>query len=155
MMIDNEVFGKLTFDYTWSKNEQVLFGEKEISIVLLVAGDESGEFEEGQYEAYRMLMSKWIEIQDTLLENILVYYKNKRFELGYDNKQNEKYPIISTKNELLNHITLVGIKIPYAEIYNGRSVGISFDCTWDEENGLGLRLSDETVIRVGFQDIAI
>ena len=47
------------------------------------------------------------------------------------------------------------IKIPYAEIYGGRSIGLSFDCTWDNENGLGLRLSDENVTKVGFQDIAI
>ena len=57
--------------------------------------------------------------------------------------------------ELLNYITLVGIKVPYADIYGGRSIGISFDCSWDEENGLGLRLNNEEVIDVGYQDIAI
>ena len=155
MVVENEVFGKLVFDYTWSKNEQILFGEKEVNIIILVAGDEDGEFEDGQYEAYRMLKIKWFDIQEMLLEAILVYYKNKREELGYNIELNEKYPEIATTSELLEHITLVGIKIPYAEIYGGRSIGISFDCSWDDENGLGLRLSDEKVIKVGFQDIAI
>lgn len=49
----------------------------------------------------------------------------------------------------------MGIKVPYAEIYGGRSIGLSFDCSWDEENGLGIRLNNEEVIDVGFQDIAI
>lgn len=155
MIIDNEVFGKLTFNYTWSKDEKILFGGKEVDIVILVAGDEDGEFEEGQYEAYRMLKSKWIDIQDKLLESILVYYENRREELGYAIEANKNYPEIKTTNEILEHITLVGIKIPYAEIYGGRSIGLSFDCTWDDENGLGLRLNDEDVLKVGFQDIAI
>ncbi|EAA0025481.1 DUF2004 domain-containing protein, partial [Listeria monocytogenes] len=57
--------------------------------------------------------------------------------------------------EMLEHITLVGIKVPYGELYGGRSIGISFDCTWDSENGIGIRLSDEKVIEVGYQDVAI
>lgn len=56
---------------------------------------------------------------------------------------------------MLEHITLVGIKVPYGELYGGRSIGISFDCTWDSENGIGIRLSDEKVIEVGYQDVAI
>lgn len=155
MKIDNEIFGKLEFDYTWYKKEKILFGGKEEEIIILVAGDEEGEFEDGQYEAYNVLRAKWSDIQEMLLEKILDYYKNRREELGYDIEQSEKYPEILSISQLLEHITLVGIKIPYAEIYGGRSIGLSFDCTWDNENGLGLRLSDENVIKVGFQDIAI
>lgn len=155
MMIDNELFGKLEFDYTWYKKEQILFSGREEEIILLVAGDEEGEFEDGQYEAYKMLRAKWVDIQEMLLEKILDYYKSRREELGYDIKQSEKYPEILTTKQLLEHITLVGIKIPYAELYGGRSIGLTFDCIWDSENGLGLRLSDENVIKVGFQDIAI
>lgn len=154
-MIYNEIFGKLEFDYTWHKKEQMVFAEREEEIVILVAGDEKGEFEDGQYEAYKMLRAKWPDIQEMLLEKILDYYKSRREELGYDIERSEKYPEILTAKQLLRHITFVGIKIPYAEIYGGRSIGLSFDCTWDSENGLGLRLSDENVIKVGFQDIAI
>lgn len=155
MMIDNEIFGKLEFDYTWYKKEQILFGGREEEIVILVAGDEKGEFEDGQYEAYKMLRAKWSDLQEMLLGKILDYYKSRREELGYDIEQSEKYPEILTTKQLLEHITLVGVKIPYAEIYGGRSIGLSFDCTWDNENGLGLRLNDENITKVGFQDIAL
>lgn len=155
MVVDNEVFGTLTFDYTWSKNELISFRGKEVSIAFLVAGDEDGDFEEGQYEAYKMLINKWSVLQDSILEAILNYYKNKRRELGYEIEPTERYPVITTTDQLLHHIMLVGIKIPYAKIYGGRSIGLSFDCTWDDENGLGIRLNNENVIEVGFQDIAI
>ena len=68
---------------------------------------------------------------------------------------NPGYPEIFTVNEIQDHVTLVGIKIPYEDMYGGRSIGLCFDCTWDEENGLGVRLGDERVVKVGYQDIAI
>ena len=154
-MIMNEVFGELEFDYTWSKDEEIMFNEKKEDIVLLIAGDEDGKFEEGQYEAYTMFKNKWHTIQKNVLSLILEYYNTRREELGFDVEENVDYPYIENEDVLLNHITLVGIKVPYADIYGGRSIGLSFDCSWDGENGLGIRLNDEEVIDVGFQDIAI
>jgi len=155
MEIQNEVFGELTYDYTGSKKETVVFFGKSVQIVLLIAGDEDGEFEKSQYEAYEMFKTKWTEIQERLVEAILKYYREKRQELGYDVEDNESYPELLTEKELVEHLTLVGIKVPYGESYGGRSVGVSFDCTWDDENGIGVRLNDEKVVRVGCQDVAI
>lgn len=155
MIIDNKVFGKLEFDYTWYKKEKLSFLNKQYEIIILVAGDEDGEFEEGQYDSYIMFKDKWDDLQKILLEKILDYYKSRREQLGYNIEQYEKYPEVSKAEQLLEHISLVGIKIPYAGVYGGRSIGLSFDCTWDEENGVGIRLCDEKIIRVGTQDIAI
>ena len=52
-------------------------------------------------------------------------------------------------------IILEGIVVPYGDIFDGRNIGILFKCTWDTENGLGLRLLDENVTDVGYQDVAI
>ncbi|GAA0086298.1 DUF2004 domain-containing protein [Clostridium sp. CTA-7] len=154
-MINDSIFGQIEYEYIWSRNSRINFLNKEVDIMLIIAGDDDGKFEDGQYEAYQVLINYWNEIQKTLLKFILDYYKEKRKELGYDIEFNDHYPEIKSTKELLNYITLVGIKVPYANIYGGRSIGISFDCTWDEENGVGLRLSDEQVIEVGYQDIAI
>ena len=154
-MINDSIFGQIEYEYIWSRNSRINFLNKEVDIMLIIAGDDDGKFEDGQYEAYQMLINSWNEIQKTISKFILDYYNEKRKELGYDIELNEHYPEIKSTKELLNYITLVGIKVPYANIYGGRSIGISFDCTWDEENGIGLRLNDEQVIEVGYQDIAI
>ena len=154
-MINDSIFGKIEYDYIWFRRSKIKFFNNEVDIMLMIAGDDEGQFEDGQYEAYQALINKWNEIQETFLEPILEYYKQKRKELGYDFELNKNYPEIKSTKELLNYITLVGIKVPYADIYGGRSIGISFDCSWDEENGLGLRLNNEEVIDVGYQDIAI
>lgn len=153
--INDSIFGELEYDYIWSKDIIVDFLGKEVEISLMINGDEDDVFEEEQYIAYTSLMKKWSSLQEEISEEILNYYKAKRHELGYDIEFNQHYPEIKSTKELLSYITLVGIKVPYANIYGGRSIGITFDCTWDEENGVGLRLNDEQVIEVGYQDIAI
>lgn len=105
--------------------------------------------------AYQVLMQKWEDLQPILLQSTLDYYKQKRHELGYGIGLNENYPLVETTDRILEMIALDGIVVPYADIFEGRDIGITFNCTWDIENGLGLRLLNEKVIEVGYQDVAI
>ncbi len=100
-------------------------------------------------------MQNWGHLQQSFLQPILEYYKQKRHGLGYDIELNENYPLIETTDQILEMITLDGIVVPYADIFEARDIGITFNCTWDMENGLGLRLLNEKVIEVGYQDVAI
>lgn len=155
MTIDDDIFGQLNYEYIWSKQSKINFFDSEVDVVILIDGEQDESFELGQYDAYKILIKNWNVIHETFLDFILEYYINKRRELGYDVEINENYPEISTKEDILKYITLVGINVPYEGLYGGRSIGISFDCSWDSENGLGLRLCDEKVVEVGYQDIAI
>lgn len=94
-------------------------------------------------------------MQRSFLQPILEYYQEKRHELGYDIAFEENYPLVETTDKILEMISLDGIVVSYAGIYEGRAMGILFKCTWDMENGLGLRLLDEVVTEVGYQDVAI
>lgn len=153
--INDKVFGKLEYDYIWSKDMEVVFLEQKIVINLMVNGDEDGEFEEEQYCAYNFLMQKWDNLQEELLKRILNYYNSIRHELGYDIEVNKDYPFIGTTKELRQYITLTGIVIPYQGAYDGRECGIVFDCEWDSENGIGICLIDEEITEIGEQDIVM
>ncbi|EOQ05084.1 cytoplasmic protein [Bacillus cereus VDM021] len=155
MVINDEVFGELDYQYKWLGYRTVKFLGKDIEIALLVGGTEDGEFDEGQYAAYNSLIHNWEQIQHSILHSILDYYKQKRHELGYDVAFNEEYPLIETVDQLIEHIILVGISVPYDFFREGRDIGISFDCSWDEENGLGVRLINEKVDEIGYQDVAV
>ncbi|MDM5186297.1 DUF2004 domain-containing protein [Bacillus sp. DX4.1] len=155
MTINDEVFGELDYQYKWVGYRTVKFLGKDIEIALLVGGSEDGGFDEGQYAAYNSLMNNWEQIQHSILHSILDYYKQKRHEIGYDVAFNEDYPLIETVDQLIEHITLVGISVPYDFLREGRDIGISFDCSWDEENGLGVRLINEKVDEIGYQDVAV
>ncbi|MED3328980.1 DUF2004 domain-containing protein [Bacillus thuringiensis] len=155
MTINDPIFGELEYEYGWTKDTIIRFFGKESEISLMIDGEEDGEFDEEQYMAYQALMQNWEDLQPSLLQSILDYYKQKRHELGYDIGLNENYPLIEIPDQILEMITLDGIVVPYADIFEGRDIGITFNCTWDIENGLGLRLLNEKIIEVGYQDVAI
>ena len=155
-MIENPVFGQIQFNGCfWEKDIDINFCGKDCRISLTIAADEDGEFETGQYDAYKMLMEKWGNIHPSFLKPMLDYYTQKRTELGYDKVSHADYPDIRTIEQLFRHIEITGLSIPYAGIYGNRSVGVTFDCTWDNENGIGIQLNDEQVIEVGYQDITM
>ena len=155
-MIDDPVFGQIEFNgLFWEKDIDVNFCGKDCRVLLTISADEDGEFEAGQYDAYKALMEKWENIHSSFLNPILDYYNKKRIELGYDKSANKDYPKISTIEELLRHIEITGLSITYAGMYGNRSTGVTFDCTWDSENGIGVQLNDEQIIEVGYQDITM
>ena len=155
MTINDPIFGELEYDYGWAKDTIIHFFGKETQIALMVDGEEDGKFDEKQYTAYQLLIQNWEDLQPSLLQSILDYYKQERLELGYDIGTNENYPLVETTDQILKMISLDGIVVPYADIFEGRDMGITFNCTWDIENGLGISLLNEKVIEVGYQYVAI
>lgn len=75
--------------------------------------------------------------------------------MGYDVAFNGNYPLVETTAQLMKMITLEGIVVPYGDINEERDIGVLFSCTWDSENGLGVRLLNEEIADVGYQDVAI
>ncbi|KWX81276.1 cytoplasmic protein [Paenibacillus riograndensis] len=155
MKINDAIFGELEYEYGWIKDTTIDFCGKESEISIMIDSEEDGEIDEEQYESYTSLMQNWDQLQQGFLQAILDYYIQKRHELGYDVEVNENYPLIETIDQLLDRITLVGITVPFADCFEGRDIGLTFDCIWDIENGLGLRLVNEKIINVGYQDVAI
>lgn len=155
MIINDPVFGELAYFLVWSRDTTIHFCGKEAKITLTVEGEEDGKFDEEQYMAYQSLIQNWEHLQPSVLQAIFDYYKQKRHELGYDIEFNEDYPFIETQEQLLERIVLHEIVVPYGDIFEGRDIGLLFGCTWDEENGLGLRLLNEEVTEVGYQDVVI
>ncbi len=155
MTINDVIFGELEYDYVWSRVITIDFFGNATEIDLIIDGEEDGQFEEGQYTAYQSLMENWSDLQLNLLNSILTYYKQERHELGYDIEVNENYPTVETTEQILEMISLDAIVVRYADVFEARHIGITFNCTWDTENGLGLRLLNEKVTEVGYQDVAI
>ncbi|HFU7058629.1 TPA: hypothetical protein ACGN81_005771, partial [Bacillus cereus] len=81
---------------------------QEADIALMIDGEEDGEFSEKQYASYNSLIQNWGHLQQSILQPILDYYKQKRHELGYDVSYNENYPLIETIDQLLERIRIVG-----------------------------------------------
>ena len=83
------------------------------------------------------------------------YYCARREELGYADEANADYPALGEANELWKMITLIGINVPDQDDYDEAAISLVFDCTWDQENGVGVCFIEENIDDIGFQDIAM
>ena len=99
-------------------------------------------------------METWERIMSDTAEAIKEYYLDLRKELGYDQEYNADYPPLDNTESILQMISLDMMVIPEDGIFDGRCVCLAFSCSWDEENGLGIRFVNEEIDEIGYQDIA-
>lgn len=155
MKRNDNIFGKLEFDYGWFGESTIKYEDKIYDICLSVHGDEDETFQEEQYEAYTKFKEKLSdEFILEILNAVLEYYKKRRKELGYEKEQSEDYILIETTEELLKHLEFSGIEVLYSKDHE-RRIGLTFECDWDEENGVGIYFVNEEVKEIGYQDVAI
>ena len=62
--------------------------------------------------------------------------------------------LLNNVNDIIEHIEIDAIVIPVIGVYKERCINIVLSCTWDDENGIGVRVLNEAVDEVGYQDIA-
>lgn len=147
----DKVFGEVEFDYDWiGKIEIDWFGQKK-EISLIISGEEDGGFDDVQYESYNEFIRSWPEIENELLKRVLDYYEELKDERGEDS---DSYPVIDNTEDIKKMITIDALTVPLPDVFEGRSVALAFSCSWDEENGLGIRFINEKITEVGYQDVA-
>lgn len=59
MIIDDEIFGELNYEFGWTKDTTIEFFGKEYEISIMIDGEEDEEIDEEQYESYSSLMQHW------------------------------------------------------------------------------------------------
>lgn len=129
------------FDYGWKKHELKVFLDKVIKFdIVLDSYTESDIITENQKNTYK----KIDEIFDTIMHKSLDAIKNY-YEVEYGNYK---------KESILEDINLVDLII-FDSIKNDRVIGLIFDCKWDLENGIGIKVKNEEVIDIGTQDIVL
>jgi hypothetical protein len=96
------------------------------------------------------LLSKLNLLTPEILKTIFEFYKDmypaykRGWTLrGLSRQELEKYlPTPTTPENLKAFITPTVIHIPNTESCKEGTIGIEFDCTWDNENGLGVIIKD-------------
>lgn len=147
------VFGNLEYEYGWNGTVEFnCFGRTE-EIGVTVSGAEDDPITELQRDSFKAFLKSWDGIMDDVTEAIGEYYLDLRKELGYDKEYHISYPPIEQAADVLEMISLDQIVIPEDGIYKSRCVCLAFSCTWDDENGVGIRFLDEKIDEIGYQDI--
>lgn len=129
------------FDYGWKKKELKRFLDKVIEFeIVLDSYTESDIITKNQKDTYKKIEEIFETIMNKSLDAITNYYKA---EYG-DYK----------KESILEDVNLIDLII-FDSIENDRVIGLTFDCKWDIENGVGIKIKNEEVIDIGSQDIVL
>lgn len=124
------------------------------NIIVHISSSDSKQIPDECKEALDWFVENYEAMHDELLYKILEYYCDERENLGYDVEENEDYPFVSSIDEISNMITFRAITIPNQQRFI-KGVFLVYDCSWDIEEGLGIRIVDGQITRVGNQGIAL
>ena len=135
MEIDNKAFGKLKYDYFWYKEEKITIFENEIKIIIRIdafEGEEITKEQENSYELFKTNKEKYV----IDIENGLKDYINNNIEdleVYWDEARN-----------IFTNSDLNGIITPSTILFNrDGSIILLAECSWDKENGLGIKFYPE------------
>jgi hypothetical protein len=153
-MVDR-VFGELSFKYGWKRKDEIfIFGKRE-EIVLTVMGNKEGDILDTQREAYLNFKNIEAKIAAEVEETIYKYYLNECDEYRdmLEDGADELAPIINNRKELSKLVKPQEMVILKKQ--DIRELGILFQCTWDIEAGVAVRIENEKIVEVGVQNIAL
>ncbi|NHZ42383.1 DUF6985 domain-containing protein [Massilia aquatica] len=156
-LIDN-IIGKLSFDYGWTRPYKLCFLDEPIVVRLSVSGDEDGFIQENQRSAFANFDA-----------NLDVHVKNAEaaiFEYysGIFSECREKFgaefadqmaPIITQKEQLKILIKPTSLFIPESFDSDDRIVGLLYNCSWDTSLDLAVKFINENIDEIGPQDIIL
>ncbi|WP_376699129.1 DUF6985 domain-containing protein [Listeria booriae] len=148
----------MEFDMYWSgKTSITMFGKKR-EVILSIDGEEDANFSPIQREAYINFMSNMDEIMDAVELGIFEYYEDNYEEyrdMAGEVEADKIAPEISTIKELGNLVIPTQLIIRRVRKNGVRRIGLVSDCTWDTDNGVGVRIENEKVEEVDYQDIVL
>jgi hypothetical protein len=155
--INHEVLGKIKFDYSWEGEKKVSFFGKNRLITLIINGEEDGDFEQSQIDAFVKFFNDKEKLLLEAEDEIYKYYQDVCLDYRdrLEDSADEFAPSISNKKEIANLVELNQIIFPYAFGKNVRKVGLLLNCTWEPEHGLAVKFENEKIVEVGYQDIVL
>ena len=132
---------------------KITFFGKENVVSLNIRGEEKTPIHPNQYKAYKELCENFL-ISD-IEDKIFSYYLSEvdEFRNMYEEKADQVAPLINNKSELGALVSLLAIIIPENDKFS--EIDMLFECTWDIDGGVGVRITDGVVQEVGTQHIAI
>ena len=148
-------FDNYEYDGAWFGNEKVVFNGQPFDVEIQIDGYDDIVIPESSKIALSDFLDKLNDYTAKIEKAVFEYYCTLRIELGYDREFNDDFPALSQSEEVLEMITLIGITVPDQDDYDEAAVSLVFDCTWEEEHGLGICFIGEEIDEVGFQDIAL
>lgn len=106
-----------------------------------------------QIAAYNYVIENQNNIRDSIITELMKVYPEMQSEYDYDEEEAEELmPDISDREDLKKLIGLYRIHILNVSKNGIAYTGYEFDCTWEEEHGLGVMMYQDKIVEIGGVD---
>ena len=126
--------------------------EKEITLTIPT---ENGKIEGWQLTLANEFCEREMELKDSVYKAIFAHYQEeaKELRLQFGEEYQHLVPPVENIEQLKELLTPTGVYIGELEPAE-EAVGLLFECTWEEEHGLGVLINNWKVEEVSHQDVA-
>lgn len=109
-----------------------------------------------QTEAYHFLMSHQEQIRDSILERLLTDYDQMSETYEYEPEEAAKWmPPVESRSDFEPLISLLAVVIHQVHKDGMAYIGFEFECTWDDEHGVGVMMHRQRIVKIGGADSAV
>ena len=159
-MINDELFGELEYKYNFWRGEMTIrMFNVEKRILLSVDGHEDADFSNTQRDAFHNFIQDMNHIMSEVEKEVYEYYSENvdeyREMLGDESQANKMAPKIDSLTGLADLVKPTELIVRRVRKNGKRRLGLLCDVSWDIEDGLGIKIEDEVVEEVGYQDIVL
>ena len=159
MEINHQTFGKLKYNYGWTKDISLDIFNKRHVLEINIDADEDAEFEINQEKAYIFFENHRDEIAKEVDVAILSYYNREISDIvsSYTNHKEKQYflDIIGDKDKIYSLLQPKKILFPLTFDENVEEFGFLCECDWDKENGIGIKFVNGVLSEIGYQDVLL
>ena len=159
MEINHKTFGKIKFNYGWTKDISLEIFNKHHVLEVNIDADEDAEFEINQEKAYIFFENHIDEIAKEVDVAILSYYNREISDIvsSYTNHKEKQYffDIIGDKDKIYSLLQPMKIMFPLTFDENVEEFGFLCECDWDKENGIGIKFVNGVLYEIGYQDVLL
>ena len=103
--------------------------------------DDNGEIPDAEKETLELFLENYTQYRQLLLKPIFDYYQERRDEWGATEPDDELYPEVKDMNKMYEMVSLNTVTVYDEADYGERIIGLFYDCSWDVEEGMGIRIA--------------
>lgn len=148
----NKIFGELNYDFIWEGETRINLFNEEYKIKLGIDDEDEVGISSIQEETFVFFKNNEKIIGEKIEEAIYNYYckicmyEPEKIDANVINDLQE----VKDPKEMKNLVKPIQMCIP--ELEDDREMAILFDCKWDFESGLGVRIVNEEIVKIGTQN---
>ena len=128
---------------------------KKIKVRIIDDLDDLGKLPQAGKDALEFFIDNYDKYKEVILEAVYDYYDYRKSAWGGDDPDDPKYPDVKNAEEVYEMMSLSSIIIGYNYNPGKHDIHFIYDCTFEEEEGVGICMTNLNVDEIGIQGIAV